>query len=207
MNSNELKELVKQHFSLTDVSTEETTTTEAFGELKDINGAFTLLFDGEELKVGDEVRVRTAEGQELSAPDGDHELEDGKMIKTEGGKVVSITEASTESEDEMKEMTPVEGEIDDKVDFAEEEDKEETMEEEAKPVVEEVVEAVIEAVKEEIVAMKEEIETMKKKMASYEDAPATEKAMPSKMSADKTIKPTAEAFNKDRFEAVMARFK
>ena len=206
MNSNELKELVKQHFSLTDVSNEETTTTEAFGELKDINGAFTLLFDGEELKVGDEVRVRTAEGQELSAPDGDHELEDGKMIRTEGGKVVSITEASTESEAQKEEM-PVEGEIDDKVAFDEATDKEEEgYKDGEKDASSDIVKAVIDAVKEEVVKMKEEIETMKKKMASLEDAPATEKAMPSKMSNDKTITPTAEAFNKDRFESVMARF-
>jgi hypothetical protein len=199
MNHKELKELVKLHFSLTEAK---------FGELKDVNGAFTLLFEGDTLEVGKEVKVRTEEGQELSAPDGRHELENGMVIKTEGGVVTEIeTKAEVEKAEgeELKEETPVEGEIDDKVAM---EDEEVTVSAPAEvaPIVEEVAKAVIEAVKEEITAMKEEIVEMKKKMAELEDAPAAEKSMPEKMSADKTLKPTAEAFNKDRFAFVMERF-
>lgn len=198
MTSNELKELVKQHFSLTEVS---------FGEVKDVNGAFTFLFEGDVLEVGKDVKVRTEEGQELSAPDGYHELENGMMIKTEGGKVVEITEKSAEeAETEMaEEISEVEGVIEEKMaEEVVEGEEPEAMEDEAvSPVVEEVAKAVIEAVKEEIAMMKEEMEALKKKMAEIEDAPATAKAEPEVMS--NKPKMTAEPFNKARFEMVMNR--
>ena len=200
MNSNELKELVKLHFSLTEA------TTEVFGEIMDENKAFTILFEGDTLEVGKEVKVRTEEGQEISAPDGYHKLENGMVIKTEGGVITEI-ETSAEVEkaegEELKEMTPVEGEINDKVGF------EEVVVEapaEIAPIVEEVAKAVIEAVKAEITDMKAELASMKKKMAELEDAPATTKAEPETMSKDKTIKTETEAFNKDRFAMVMDRF-
>jgi prefoldin subunit 5 len=199
MNSNELKELVKQHFSLVEASAEK------FGELMDINKAFTLLFPGDVLEVGSEVKVRTEEGQELTAPDGYHELENGMMIKVESGKVTEISTAAAEGAEgeELKEMTPVEGEINDKVGF------EEVVVDapaEVAPIVEEVAKAVIEAVKGEITELKAELASMKKKMAELEDAPATTKAEPETMSKDKTIKTETEAFNKDRFAKVMERF-
>jgi len=200
MTSNELKELVKQHFSLTEVQ---------LGEVKDINGAFTLLFEGDVLEVGKEVKVRTAEGQELTAPDGYHELENGMMIKVEDGKVVEITtKPAEETEAEMaEEISDVEGVIEEKM--AEEEvvegEEPEAMEDEAvSPMVEEVAKAVIEAVKEEIAMMKEEMEALKKKMAEMEDAPAVGKTEP-EVKMSKTEKITAEPFNKQRFEMVMAR--
>lgn len=212
MTSNELKELVKQHFSLTEV--QEEATNEIFGEIKDINGAFTLLFEGDVLEVGKEVKVRTTDGQELSAPDGFHELENGMMIKTEGGKVVEITEKTeneTETEDEMaEEISEVEGVEVEKMEKTDDEkmedaDEEESMEEESvSPMVEEVAVAVIEAVKDEIESMKKDMEEMKRKMAEIEEAPATMKTEPEvKMSKDTKL--TAEPFNKARFEMVMAR--
>ena len=67
MTSEDLKNLVKSHFSL--VEAEETVTTETveetFGELKDENGAFTIKFPGDSLQIGDKVTVETAEGQEM----------------------------------------------------------------------------------------------------------------------------------------------
>lgn len=207
MTSNELKELVKQHFSLTEAPVQEEATNEIFGEIKDINGAFTLLFEGDVLEVGKEVKVKTADGQELSAPDGFHELENGMMIKTEGGKVVEITEKSaqeTETEDEMaEEISEVEGVEVEKMAEEEIEVEETEMEDEAKPMVEEVAEAVIEAVKEEIQAMKKEMADLKEKMAEMENAPAVGKTEPEvKMSKTKI---EAEPFNKERFAMVMSR--
>ena len=201
MTSNELRELVKQHFSLTEVQAEEATT-ETFGELKDINGAFTLIFEGDALEVGKEVKVRTTEGQELTAPDGYHELENGEKIKVEGGKVVEI-EAPSSTEEMVDEIPVAEQEqvVEEKM---EEVEVSVDAEEEVAPMVEEVAKAVIEAVKDEIEAMKKEMAEMKDKMAEMEDAPATEKATPESMSKEA---PTADVFNKERFEAVMARVK
>lgn len=97
MNKEQLKELVKQHFGLVD----KTPVKETFGEVYDENKAFKIVFPGDTLKVGDEVKVVTKEGQESLAPDGYHKLEDGTMIKTEGSSVVEITTASGEEEEEM----------------------------------------------------------------------------------------------------------
>ena len=98
MNKEQLKELVKQHFGLVDKTP---VTSEKFGEVFDENKAFKIVFPGDTLKVGDEVKVVTKEGQESLAPDGYHKLEDGTMIKTEGSSVVEITTASGEKEEEM----------------------------------------------------------------------------------------------------------
>jgi len=206
MTSQELKELVKQHFSLTEAQTQ---TKESFGELKDINGAFTLIFEGEALEVGKEVKVRTTEGQELTAPDGEHELENGDKIRVEGGVVVELMPPS--ADEEMVEEIPTteqEQVVNEKMDARTDAEEEGYLDGEAdvkSDVVEEVAKAVIEAVKDEIEAMKKEMAEMKTKMAEMEDAPATEKAMPSKMSKD-SVK-ADNPFNKERFEAVMSRIK
>jgi hypothetical protein len=97
MNKEQLKELVKQHFGLVD----KTPVKEAFGEVFDENKAFKIVFPGDTLKVGDEVKVVTAEGQESLAPDGYHKLEDGTTIKTEGSSVVEIVSSKGREEEEM----------------------------------------------------------------------------------------------------------
>ena len=212
MTSNELKELVKQHFSLTGAPAKQ-----SFGEIMDENKAFTILFPGDKLEVGSEVRVRTADGQELTAPDGEHRLEDGAVIRVEDGKVVEYTsEAEIEKREgeelavdgEVEQPASIEGVEVEKTGMAgdTEEVIEDTMEEEVPSAVQDVVEAVIEAVKEEVQAMKAELAEMKRKMEALEDSPATDKAMPEMMSSDKTIKPTADVFNKTRFDVVMERF-
>jgi hypothetical protein len=112
MNKEQLKELVKAHFNLVEHKSEK------FGELYDENKAFKIVFPGDTLKVGDEVKVVTAEGQETLAPDGYHKLEDGTMIKTEGSTVTEMTTSDTEAkEDEMAE-NPGLGAVEDEEDAA-----------------------------------------------------------------------------------------
>jgi hypothetical protein len=91
MTANELKALVKEYFNLTEVK---------MGELFDENKAFKIVFEGDTLELGMPVKVVTTEGQEMDAPDGLHKLENGMVIKTEGSKVVEITEASQLAEEE-----------------------------------------------------------------------------------------------------------
>ena len=55
-----------------------------------------------ELAVGTSVIVVTPEG-ELPAPDGEHTLEDGTIIKTEGGNITEIMAVQTKPEDMPKE--------------------------------------------------------------------------------------------------------
>jgi hypothetical protein len=104
MNKEQLKELVKAHFNLVEHTS--SVTAEKFGELYDENKAFKIVFPGDTLKVGDEVKVVTAEGQESLAPDGYHKLEDGTTIKTEGSSVVEIESAEGKSEEEMADENP-----------------------------------------------------------------------------------------------------
>ena len=103
MNKEQLKELVKQHFGLVDKTP---VTSEKFGELYDENKAFKIVFPGDTLKVGDEVKVVTTDGQESLAPDGYHKLEDGTTIKTEGSSVVEIESAEGNKEEEMADENP-----------------------------------------------------------------------------------------------------
>jgi hypothetical protein len=96
MNKEKLKELVMQHFNLVD----KTPVAQKFGMLYDENKAFQIKFPGDTLKVGDEVKVVTTDGQESLAPDGYHKLEDGTEIKTEGSSVVEIVNPETEKKEE-----------------------------------------------------------------------------------------------------------
>jgi len=116
MNKEQLKELVKQHFGLVD----KTPVKETFGEVFDENKAFKIVFPGDTLKVGDEVKVVTKEGQESLAPDGLHKLEDGTTIKTEGSSVVEIISPEGKTEEEMAEEDGL-GVLEDKANKAVEE--------------------------------------------------------------------------------------
>jgi len=177
MTSTELKDLVKAHFNLVeaDVVSE---TKETFGELKDINGAFTLRFPGDSLQVGDKVTVVTAEGQEMDAPDGEHELEDGTKIRTKDSVVEEIMSADGEkamAEDEKEKVEMAEEETEEEK--MEEEVEEEKMEEEVK--IEDIVEAIVSEVKDEMAKMKTKMEALEEKVAGLEDAPAAEPTLTS----------------------------
>lgn len=182
MNANKLKELVKSYFNLEEVK-------ETFGELKDINGAFTLLFEGEELSLGSKVKVRTAEGQELDAPDGYHELEGGITIKTEGGVVVELEKETEmveqqtppalegtnitnvnpdETPTKVDTIVPVEGK------FADGEEVKDTLK------FPELAKAIAEIIKSEMEFVKKEMAEMKAKVEKMSAEPAVEKTLPKK---------------------------
>ena len=118
MNKEQLRELVKAHFNLVDHTP--VVTEEKFGEIFDENKAFKIVFPGDTLKVGDEVKVVTTDGQESLAPDGYHKLIDGTVIKTEGSSVVEIESPEGKSEEEMNEMNGL-GAFEDKANKAVEE--------------------------------------------------------------------------------------
>ena len=205
MTSNELKELVKAHFSLveadateeinneiTEEFTEETTeeVAEVFGEIADENSAFVLKFPGDRLEVGDKVVVVTTDGQEMDAPDGEHKLADGKTIVTKDSIVESISEeAAGNTEEDMAEAfdarTDAEEEgYKDGMEDAVEDIKEaiaevvkEDMEEESEVSVEDIVKEIVSAVEEEMGKMKEKMAELEDTVAKVMDVPATESAM------------------------------
>ena len=191
MTANELKALVKEYFNLTEVK---------FGELYDENKAFKIVFEGSQLELGMPVKVVTTDGQEMDAPDGFHKLENGMVIKTEGSKVVEITEASQMQE----EMEPTEetetldgGKVIEEVKMAEvklpveqfpvevqrgaqyEKAMPQQMEsEEGMMTKKSIVEAVARAVADELIEMKKEMAAMKEKMEKMSAEPAAEKTLP-----------------------------
>ena len=194
MNKEQLKELVKAHFNLVDMPAKK----ETFGEVYDENKAFKIVFPGEELKVGDEVKVVTEEGQESLAPDGYHRLEDGTVIKTEGSSVVEIEKADGTKEEEMAEekfladdsisqvegTTPQNATTETDVPATDLEAGPETTvaEEELKKMVKMAVD---EAIASEIAGIKEEMAKMKSKFDEFAKSPATEKTMASTSKTEK----------------------
>jgi len=206
MNKEKLKELVMQHFNLVD----KTPVAEKFGELYDENKAFKIVFPGDTLKVGDEVKVITTDGQESLAPDGYHKLEDGTTIKTEGSSVVEIESPEGKKEEEMASEDGL-GKVEEKTVDAEKKEfagpKESISNVEGttaqnattdvngalKPVGETVAEveaknfekikmAIDEAIASEIAGIKEEMKSMKTKMEEFMKSPASSKVT---MSAEK----------------------
>jgi hypothetical protein len=207
MNKEQLKELVKAHFNLVEHKSEK------FGELYDENKAFKIVFPGDTLKVGDEVKVVTAEGQETLAPDGYHKLEDGTMIKTEGSTVTEMTTGETEAkEDEMAEnpglaakdaeegASAMVGFAGPKADIS---NVEGTSPQNATTVTDASVDtltgpvdtvadvearmmaAIDEKIASAITGIKEEMKSMKAKFDEYAASPATEKTMAAKAKTEK----------------------
>lgn len=211
MTSSELKALVKEYFNLVEaeetaveeVVTEEFTaeetvseeiTEETFGEIKDVNGAFTIKYPGDSLQIGDKITVVTTEGQEMDAPDGTHELEDGTKIVTKDSVVEKIESADGEkvlaAEHEEEKMAE---------ESAEEEEMEEVVVEvEPETSLEDVVKEIAEAVAEQMSAMEDKVAALEEKVKMMEEAPAAE---PTITSTGKEI--AASKFSK--FDATKAK--
>jgi len=210
MTSSELKELVKSHFNLVEAEVApENVVEETFGELKDINGAFTVKFPGDSIQVGDKVTVVTAEGQEMDAPNGTHELEDGTKIVTEDSVVKEIMGADGEkalAEEKMAEEEVVE----EVIEALEEAVAEEEMEMEPEVSVAEIVAEIADALKEEMGKMKEKMAELEDKVAKVYDAPAAESTKMTSTPAPKAKFSTFNvetAKNADRIKAAMAQLK
>ena len=209
MTSEDLRELVKSHFSLVEANEVEVATEveETFGSLKDENGAFTIKFPGDSLQVGDKVTVDTAEGQDLSAPDGTHRLEDGTEIVTKDSVVTEIKGADGEK--------ALSEEAEAKTEMAEETEEEKMEEEEVEEKMEisEVVKAIVEEVKDEMKKLRDEMKAMEDKMTAMSATPAAE---PTLASTGKKVATTQRGFkafnveeslNADRIKMALADLK
>jgi len=171
MNQEELKELVKKHFNLEDASTtteevveeklseetvansEEVVSEKSFGEINTADGELTLVYDGEEIAVGLPIFVKTDDGN-VPAPDGEHALEGGVIIETEGGSIIEIKEAELEEDEEIA--------AEEHEDEVEAEEHEEKLSEEVNET-EELIKAISEMVNGEFKSLRKEIEDIKTK--------------------------------------------
>ena len=165
--NNMLKELVKKHFNLveapaeveeTKVEMNEEVVEQIFGEIKTADGELTLTYEGDEFTVGTEIFVITADGN-VPAPDGEHMLEGGIKIETEGGVITSI---EREEEDLPEIADETTAGMYPKEEMAEEETVMEVGVEEA------IVSAIAEVIAPMIDEMKKEIEEMKAKFTATE---------------------------------------
>jgi hypothetical protein len=225
MNKNELKELVKRYFSLTEM-TEETNSTEntekqAFAEATLVDGTkVTNMSDGE-FEVGQELHVITESGEHVIAPSGMHTTDSGITITVDGeGKITGIARPDeggegslAEHDDEMKEeMSAEETEAtEEKTELAEHGDEEE-MEDES-----DIKEAIIEAIMSEVAPAIEELKQKMaeaeaklaehdEKMGEYMSKPAAQPTSESRFAKAKAkIENPRAVYNTKRYEAALSR--
>ena len=76
------------------------TTEEAFVDAKLIDGTIIRY---ESLEIGAALSVVGEDGEIVPAPDGQHELESGEVVRTEEGVIVEILEPETEEVEEVEE--------------------------------------------------------------------------------------------------------
>ena len=220
MNSAQLRELVKSHFSLVEAEetiVEETLVEETFGRIADEDKSFEIEFPGDSLQVGDKVTVVTPDDQKLDAPDGEHKLIDGTRIITKDSVVTEIFSADGDealSEEKMAEESKTES-FDARTD-AEEEGyldgikDEKADEKEAMMDVKDIVEAIVSEVKDEMAKMKTKMAELETTVAKVMDVPAAEATQ---MSSKPASKAKFSSFNVEtannaaRIKAVTAQIK
>jgi hypothetical protein len=181
MNNEELKNLVKKHFNLVEPTVEETVeetkvemsevaAEQSFGEILTADGELTLTYEGEELSVGLPIFVKTDDGN-VAAPDGEHALEGGVLIKTEGGSIVEISREEIEAAEHEEEVVASEEKMSEETSETETKESDEKFDEHEEEVMEEeeeIIKAMAEIIIPMIEEMKEEIEEMKKNFSKTE---------------------------------------
>lgn len=83
---------------------EETSTEEVqLEDVKLVDGTIVRIEPA--IEIGATVQVIGEDGELMDAPDADHELEDGRIIKTEGGIILEVIEVEVEEEVVEEEMS------------------------------------------------------------------------------------------------------
>jgi len=189
MDKNELKDLVKSYFNLTEknIETQENTEEVKLQSAKLVDGTPITNDKDTDFEVGDEVYVTTEAGEKVLAPSGEHALDDGIVLVVDGsGKITGLHKPGEtgqgslaeelpdsgpakilneeEKLSEVKEEAETEVELNDAIEEGDElpmsEHEEEDMEEHS------IKEEIIEAIMEEIAP---KIEEMQKKLADHEE--------------------------------------
>jgi len=211
----ELRELIKQHFSLVDapemestdsVETEETTKVE-FATIKTKDGELTMEYD--ELSAGKDIFLVDEEGNKVAGPTGEYVLENDKVIRVEDGVIAEVKEAVDAEEEEEKMEEPKEEEM--KLEKEEDMEEEEEMEEEKKEEMSmSDFLAKLEAMFEDKVAKQDEkMASLEEKISKMAEQPAVEKTIVKSKPKAETFS-TTKAFNSDveaRGKAILNQIK
>jgi cell pole-organizing protein PopZ len=188
MNKSELKDLVKNYFSLEDkkdIKTPDNVVEEKFQSGKLVDGTPITNDLDADFEVGQEVYVTTEAGEKVLAPSGEHALDDGIVVVVDGeGKITGLhkpdetgqgslskeEESSEETLAEVKEETKEE--LDNEVvesgdlPMAEHEEEAEMDEHDSKM---EIIEAIMEEIAPKIEEMQKKLAEHEEKMAEHDE--------------------------------------
>jgi len=217
MNKNELKELVKKYFALTEM-TEETNSTE---NIQDQKFAEATLADGTkvtnkkdtEFAVGDELYVITEGGEEVIAPSGEHTTESGITVTVDGeGKITGIARPDeggegslAEHEGEVEvEMAAEESDNTEKTEMAEHDEEETSMKEEIIEAIMGEVGPAIEELRQKMSSCMEKLAEHEEKMGEYMSKPAAKPTSESRFARSKArIEQPRAVHNVKRYETAL----
>ena len=217
MNKNELKELVKKYFALTEM-TEETNSTE---NIQDQKFAEATLADGTkvtnkkdtEFAVGDELYVITEGGEEVIAPSGEHTTESGITVTVDGeGKITGIARPDeggegslAEHEGEVEvEMAAEESDNTEKTEMAEHDEEETSMKEEIIEAIMGEVGPAIEELRSKMSSCMEKLAEHEEKMGEYMSKPAAKPTSESRFARSKAkIEQPKAVHNVKRYETAL----
>ncbi len=190
MDKNELKDLVKSYFNLTEKNIENSENTEEvkLQSAKLVDGTPITNDKDTDFEVGDEVHVTTEAGEKVLAPSGEHALEDGIVLVIDGeGKITGLHKPGETGQGSLAEELPDKGPakiLNEEEKLSEEKVEAEETEVELNDAIEEgdelpmseheeedmadhsMKEDIIEAIMEEIAP---KIEEMQKKLADHEE--------------------------------------
>jgi len=185
MNKSELKDLVKNYFSLEDKNIETPKSVENFQSAKLVDGTPISNKSEDQFEVGQEVYVTTEAGEEVIAPSGEHALDNGDVLVVDGeGKITGLhkpdesgqgslskEEAAEETLAEVKEESVELADdainVSDELPLAEHGD-EESMDEHGDERAE-IIEAIMAEIAPKIVEMQQKLEEHEVKMAEHEE--------------------------------------
>jgi len=217
MNKNELKELVKKYFALTEM-TEETNSTE---NIQDQKFAEATLADGTkvtnkkdtEFAVGDELFVIAENGDEVLAPSGEHTTDSGITVTVDGeGKITGIARPDeggegslAEHEGEVEvEMAAEESDNTEKTAMAEHDEEETSMKEEIIEAIMGEVGPAIEELRSKMSSCMEKLAEHEEKMGEYMSKPAAKPTSESRFARSKAkIEQPRAVHNVKRYEAAL----
>lgn len=214
MTRNELKELVKQHFNLTEV-------VEKFDKAQLEDGSIVSNQQEGKFEIGQILYIKDEEGNFVPAPEGEHVSDSGiQFILDKDSKIVGLKypDQAGEGEADLAEEQPVaeikKGEGAEEGAFekeeedlkVEEEAKEEELEEEKREdismeevikVIGEVVEAKVEELEKKFAKHEDKMKEIEEKMASFSNEPAEDKTLPNvKFSSEDFEFKNASRYNK-----------
>ena len=182
MNKSELKDLVKNYFSLEDKNIETPESVENFQSAKLVDGTPISNKSEDEFEVGQEVYVTTEAGDEVIAPSGEHALDNGDVLVVDGeGKITGLHKPDESgqgslSKEEASEETEVEladNAINESGDLplSEHEGEEIATGDEPQALDDraEIIEAILEEIAPKIEEMQKKLEEHEVKMAEHEE--------------------------------------